>query len=654
MNRANKKRAEKELKAAQKLFNAASYSQAAEICHNQIQTYPDFLPARELLAEIFFTLGKPHEASATMVDLAVKNPEDIELQSKTGRTLQRAKLFNDAVEFFQNAVTKAPTNSQKWADLIACMYAATAQESRQTGNASPAAFTPLVTLGKNALQSFPEDLQLCALVGDIFSAAGLENAAILCFKRAMQATPVIPEAHIRWLEDRLRNQAYEDIVAYSEKHANASLEIPAARRMIGASLDHLALFDREETFLSRALARFPEDAHLRAGRGRARMFLGKFEEALEDLNKSIRALPEQAGLKYERNLVQKNLGNIAQAAKDEYARFEIQTQNPVLDLDVPHWKGESIEGKRLLVWSDQGIGDVFKHVQLMKEIPSEVQTTLLSRKKTLDLLRVILPEIDIQQLPRQVETFQLEDSRDNAAGKAAAPIGLFPGKQQKRLMNKYEKVDGNYDYQIPLTCLYTLFRPNLRSFIDKTMAIRLPHEIMKPFLEHELMRHNGNTKVGLAWSSIKKNKLTDRNYLSLEDLLPILRLPGFDFFNLQYSASEEEIKAFREEFDVPIYHIPGLDINDDLLNTAAFTACLDLFAGPANSSADMAGAMGVKSYRMDLVHLPENLGQQFIPWYEDQFCRSIPWGKTVHDYLDDMSDWLLQNRDHRSIVRQTN
>ena len=61
-----------------------------------------------------------------------------------------------------------------------------------------------------------------------------------------------------------------------------------------------------------------------------------------------------------------------------------------------------------------------------------------------------MPGVNIQQLPRQVETFQLEDSRDNAAGKAAAPIGLFPGKQQKRLMNKYEKVDGNYDYQIPL------------------------------------------------------------------------------------------------------------------------------------------------------------------------------------------------------------
>ena len=117
MNRANKKRAEKELKAAQKLFNAASYSQAAEICHNQIQTYPDFLPARELLAEIFFTLGKPHEASATMVDLAVKNPEDIELQSKTGRTLQRAKLFNDAVEFFQNAVTKSSYQFSKMGGL---------------------------------------------------------------------------------------------------------------------------------------------------------------------------------------------------------------------------------------------------------------------------------------------------------------------------------------------------------------------------------------------------------------------------------------------------------------------------------------------------------------------------------------------------------
>lgn len=652
MNRADKKRAEKELKTAKKLFDAASYNRAAEICHHQIHANPDFLPARELLVEIYFALGRPQNASAAMVDLALKNPDDIELQSKTGYVLQRAKSFSEAITFFQNAVTKAPSNSQKWADLLACMLAATAQEAQQTGNVTPATYEPLVGLGKRAIQSFPEDLQLCTLVGEIFSAAGLESAAILCFERALDASPIISKAHIRWLESRLRSKAYEDIVAYYEKHEEAALEIPAARRIIGASLDHLALFDQEEAFLSKALSRSPDDTHLKAGRGRARMFLGKFEEALEDLDESIKALPEQPGLKYERNLVQKCLGNIAEAAKDEYARFEILTQNPILDLSIPHWKGEAIEGKRLLVWSDQGIGDVFKHIQLMKEIPSELQTTLLSRKKTLDLLKVILPNVDAQPLPRQVETFQLEDNKGLAKGNAADPSTLFLGKQQKRVMNKFEKVDGEYDYQIPLTCLYTLFRPNLQSFEEKTQAIRLPHEYMKPFLEHELMRDNGRTKIGLAWSSIKKNRMTGRNYLTLEDLLPILRLPGFDFFNLQYSASEKEIEAFRQEFGVPIYHIPNLDINDDLLNTAAFTACLDLYASPANSSADMAGAMGVKSFRMDLVHLPENLGQQYLPWYEDQFCRSIPWGKTVHDYLEEMSEWLIQNREHRSIFRQ--
>lgn len=148
MNRADKKRAEKELKTAKKLFDAASYNRAVEICHHQIHANPDFLPARELLAEIYFALGRPQNASAAMVDLALKNPDDIELQSKTGHVLQRAKSFNEAITFFQNAVTKAPSNSQKWADLLACMLAATAQEAQQTGNATPATYEPLVGLGK--------------------------------------------------------------------------------------------------------------------------------------------------------------------------------------------------------------------------------------------------------------------------------------------------------------------------------------------------------------------------------------------------------------------------------------------------------------------------------------------------------------------------
>ena len=109
-------------------------------------------------------------------------------------------------------------------------------------------------------------------------------------------------------------------------------------------------------------------------------------------------------------------------------------------------------------------------------------------------------------------------------------------------------------------------------------------------------------------------------------------MPGYTFYNLQYSTSEQEIDEFRAHHQVPLYHAPGLDLMDDMLGTAAFTACMDLFVSPASTCSDIAGSMGVKSYRSDLIHLPENLGQDYIPWYEDQYCRSIPWGMNVRRF----------------------
>ena len=62
--------------------------------------------------------------------------------------------------------------------------------------------------------------------------------------------------------------------------------------------------------------------------------------------------------------------------------------------------------------------------------------------------------------------------------------------------------------------------------------------------------------------------------------------------------------------------------------------------------------MGIKSFRADLVHLPENLGQDHVPWYVDQRSMDIPWGKSILDYMDEMSTWLLDNKDYRHKNRQ--
>ena len=104
-------------------------------------------------------------------------------------------------------------------------------------------------------------------------------------------------------------------------------------------------------------------------------------------------------------------------------------------------------------------------------------------------------------------------------------------------------------------------------------------------------------------------------------------MPGYKFFNFQYTVSEAEIDAIRDQFQVPLFHVSGLDLFDDMLGTAACASLMDLFVGPGSTSSDIAGSMGVKCFRTHLVQSTINLGQNHVPWYPIRKAFASPWAK---------------------------
>jgi ADP-heptose:LPS heptosyltransferase len=76
------------------------------------------------------------------------------------------------------------------------------------------------------------------------------------------------------------------------------------------------------------------------------------------------------------------------------------------------------------------------------------------------------------------------------------------------------------------------------------------------------------------------------------------------WFNLQYGDCADELAQVRERLGVTVHHDPEVDQMADLDSFAAQVAALDLVVTTSNTTAHMAGALGVPCWVM-LAHVPD-------------------------------------------------
>ena len=95
-----------------------------------------------------------------------------------------------------------------------------------------------------------------------------------------------------------------------------------------------------------------------------------------------------------------------------------------------------------------------------------------------------------------------------------------------------------------------------------------------------------------------------------------------NFINLQYGNVENEINNYNNNFNKNLISLENLDLFNDFDNLASVLKNLDLFISVSNSTAHLAGALGVKT----LLIRPEN---HAIFHYWNQPSNQTPWYKSI-------------------------
>ena len=108
---------------------------------------------------------------------------------------------------------------------------------------------------------------------------------------------------------------------------------------------------------------------------------------------------------------------------------------------------------------------------------------------------------------------------------------------------------------------------------------------------------------------------------------------------LQYGDTTKEIGEFQKLSNIKIHNIKNIDLFNDFESIAALLKNLDLFITVSNSTAHLAGALGVPTFlikpKSHSVFFYWNVPSDKTPWYSSikLFEFRDRWENTINDIL---------------------
>jgi len=253
----------------------------------------------------------------------------------------------------------------------------------------------------------------------------------------------------------------------------------------------------------------------------------------------------------------------------------------------PYWNGIHLNGKSVLIWAEQGIGD---EIMFTSILPTLSQMT-----------EKIVIECNI----RLVSLFQ----------RSFPQIQFFPPQNPPNP----KLLDKNIDYQIPMGSLGQWLRTSEDSFKEskQTYLTACANKSAKIRERYQKLA-DGKLLIGISWKStgINQRQALLKSTI-LEDWTSVLLQQDCYFINLQYGDVKEELEQFHLQTNLMIYQDEKIDSLRNLDDFAAQISALDLIISTSNTTVHMAGALGKQVWTL-LPYIPDwrwMLDREDTPWY---------------------------------------
>ena len=491
--------------------------------------------------------GRHREAAQLLIAAIEAGPGVAEFHYELGRSMQALGEPARAVTCFRNAIAADPAHADAHIDLASALLAlgdpAAAERSvRSALSIAPRSVPARINLGA-ALEGqgkFADaaDCYRGALGIESASVPALANLAAVCLRlgaiaeaqrsieRALQLAPDSFDAHLRQGSIHLERKL-PGLAAQSYREAlRLRPGSASAYAGLGYAEDIQGGLDSAMAFYQQALDADPQ--HVQAHLNRAAIWLARedYAHGWEEYEWRQRS-PEHAPL---------------------YERFS-----------HARWDGSSLAGRRILVYAEQGLGDEILFASCLPVVLAQAAHCVIYCETGLaGLLRRSFPQATVHD-GRQTDAVEWIEG--------AGPI----------------------DVRLPIGSLPLYLRRSPQAFPRHDGYLRAAPERVAAW-QARLRQLGPGLKIGLSWRGGVPQTGRGSRSIPLADLLPVLRLSGASFVNLQYSPCGEELAELRDRHGVAIHH--WQEAIDDYEETAALVAALDLTLSVCTALVDLGGALG--------------------------------------------------------------
>lgn len=476
-------------------------------------------------------------------------------------------------------------------------------------------------------------------LGEALKHAGDLPAAIEHYKSVTAAHPAIPSALRNLGLALLDAERFEDSIAPLQRYLTLNPNDVPSRMSLGSSYSKMGSFENALEAFDAALKVQPDNAEalnnrgvtlrtmdrtdeaeamfkqaldldpgMTSARGNLAHMLHEtkgLDEALALLDQGIAMSPDNAKAHIARSHPLLIDGKLADGWIDQKWRFQIPPEfSGRRDHAYPVWDGSHLSDKTILVWGEQGVGDEILYSSMLPDLTSNAKHVVL--------------ECEARLAPLFARSFPQATvvTRTTPAAATINDIGV--------------------DVQIPIGDLIPHFRPEFESFPGGAAYLTCNDDQKAELVERYRSLNSGAPRVGVAWFS---GRALDgwRKTIPLELWGPILSQPNASFVSLQYGDHAEEITEASTAFGCDIHVDPYIDSLKSMDAFAAQVATMDLVITNSNTTAHVAGALGIPVWIM----VPR-VGSGGALWYWFKDGTKSPWYKSMKLYRQ--TEWQNWSR----------
>ena len=504
--------------------------EALEACNKALLLKPNYASSYNNMGNIFIAQRKLDKAVEAFKKALLFQPNYADAYNNLGNALRNQGKLDEAIDVYKKGTILKPDYAYVYNNL------GKALQDQDKFDEAIEAYNKCISLKPNFTEVYNN-------LGKALREKGKLDQAINAYKKALLLRPDYEMVYNNMGIALQEQGKFDDALDAYHKALSLKPDYALAYNNMGNLLRDQVKLDEAIDAYNKSVSLEPDYAESYCNMGVTLKFQGKLDEAIEAYNKSILLKPNYAQGHHNLGLALLNKGRVKEGLDEcewrwQTDKFLSQQRHFV----QPLWDGKlSLSGKRILLWSEQGIGDTLNWSSCLPYVTSQAEHCIVEcQEKLVPLLERSFPNVEIKPEDRSL------DSKRN-----------------------------DFDVHLPMGSLYKHYLKEITEN-PKPKAFLVPDSARHNYWKKRLKSLGRGPFIGISWKSSVDSTYRLQHYPPILEWSPVLTVPNVKFINLQYVNFEDDLKTVQDELGIKVHHFDDLDQYNNVDDVAALCAALDI------------------------------------------------------------------------------